>query len=68
MKARHVQPRKSHIRRTDLQRGDIVAEGPEEHRNDGQEHHDGAVHRTKGIVEVTAYDPALGHVFTQDRL
>ena len=66
MEARHVQPRKSHVGRTDLQRGDIVAKGTEEHRNDGQEHHDRAVHRTKGIVEVAAHDPSLGHVFTQD--
>ena len=66
MEARHVQPGESHVGRADLQRCHIVSEGAEEHRNNGQEHHDSAVHRAKRVVQVPAHDASLGHVLTQD--
>ena len=52
VEARHVDARKSHVRRADHQRHDVVAERRERQRHDAEEHHDGAVHRAEGIVKV----------------
>ena len=43
--AGHVDLRKSHVRRADLQRHDEIAEGGEGERHDAEEDHDRAVHR-----------------------
>ena len=64
--ARHVDAREGHVRRSDLQRHDVVAERGEGQRHDGQEHHDRAVHRAEGIVKVRRHD-ALGRHVAEDR-
>ena len=43
--ARHVDFRKGHIRRADLERHDEIPEGGERDRHDAEEDHDRAVHR-----------------------
>jgi hypothetical protein len=55
--AGHVDARKGHVRRADLERNQVVAEGGERQRHDGQEHHDRAVHGAKGVVEVRRDHP-----------
>ena len=50
--ARHVDPREGHVRRTDLQRHDEIAERREGDRNDPEEDHDRAVHRAESVVAI----------------
>jgi hypothetical protein len=48
-----------------LQGHDIVAEGGESQRHNGQEHHDRAMHRPKGIIEVSRHYATRGRVRTE---
>ena len=43
---------KRHVRRANLERHDVVAEGAEGERHDAEEHHDGAVHGPELVVEL----------------
>ena len=57
--ARHVHARERHVHRANLQRNHVVAEGSKSERHDGQEHHDRAMHRPEGIIQVWRHD-AIG--------
>ncbi len=63
--AGHVDARKRHVRRADLQRHDKIAERGEGQRHDAQKHHDGAVHRAEGIVQGCALMTAAGRHIAQ---
>ena len=58
----HVNTRKRHVRRADLQGHDEITEGRERQRHDAQKHHDGAVHGAEGIVQIRAHDALVRHV------
>ena len=60
---RHIEPRKRHVGRADLQRDQIIPEHPNEQRHDGKEHHDRPVHRDQGVVKLRQQDPARRHGF-----
>ena len=55
--AGHVDPRKGHVRRADLERSDEIAEGAESQRHNGEEDHDGAMHRAVRIIQIRRDDP-----------
>jgi hypothetical protein len=55
----HVQERKRHVVRADLQRHEIVPEAADEHVRDEEEHHDGTVHRHDRQIELRQHDAAL---------
>jgi hypothetical protein len=55
--ARHVELGERHVRRADLQRHQVVAEGAHGEGHDAQEHHDGAVHGPELVVELGDDDP-----------
>ena len=54
----HVQERKRHVPGADLERHEVVAESADQHVRDEEEHHDGAVHRHDGEVELRRHDAA----------
>ena len=54
--ADHVQTGEGHVRCADLQGDDIVAEGADPDGHDGQENHDGSVHRAERVVEIRKHD------------
>ena len=57
--APHVQAGKGHVDGADLQRHHEIHKSSETKRHDAEEHHDGAVHGTKHVVELTI-DHAAG--------
>ena len=71
LEADHVDAREGHVRRADLQRHDVVAEGREGERHNREEDHDGAVHGAERVVEVRRHDAAGNHhlaLFAQNPL
>ena len=60
--AHHVEAGERHVGGTDLERGDVVAEGAEAEGHDAEEHHDRAVHRAEHVVgvasDLTILEPA----------
>ena len=48
--ARHIDPRKGHIRSADLQRHHEITESRECHGHDAEKHHDRAVHRAERVI------------------
>ena len=58
-KREHVQVRKSHVRRADLNRQKIVSEAALRRRREDEEHHDRAVHRQHRRILLRRHDSAL---------
>ena len=66
--ADHVDARKRHVRRADLERSDKVAERPEGQRHNGQKHHDRPVHGPEGIVEARHHHPDMARRILADHV
>jgi hypothetical protein len=69
--AGHVQLGERHVGRADLERHHEVAKSADGQRDDPEEHHDGAVHRAKLVVELGKHDAArsvgLAEIGTDNR-
>ena len=64
----HIQSREGHVGSTNLKRCHIIAESTERQRHDGEEDHDGSMHRSKGVVQISLHDTAVDHVRTKQFL